>query len=616
MSLSVDGVLDAAVMATEEATRDAIHTADDALADAILELAALPKLDYERLRRAKADALGIRVTQLDAAVRAARQAAGDEQTRTSQRDELLAIALGSGELWRDEGDEAFATIQVGAHREHFRVRSTPYRRWVVRSYGDHHKIRGPNGEIAGAPGSQALTEALVAIEANAARGPLEFPKLRLAGSVRSAVYLDLGDATWRAVEIDAQGWRIVADPPARFVRAPGMLPLPEPRCGDGLVLLRRFLAIDDDTSFRLTLGWLIGGFRPSGPYPVLAIHGEQGSGKSTLVRMLRRLIDPNRAGDRSRPRDERDLVIAATNSWLVCFDNLSRLDEELSDGMCRIATGAGFGTRTLYSDDAETLFQVCRPQLVNGIPDLARSGDLIDRCVQLELPPREASKNAYEDDLWPQFESALPEMLGALLDAVSCAIRRLDQVQLARRPRLVDFARWVEAAAPALGWGHGVFVNDYLSNRDAASRQAIEADAVAGALKHTIGLLESKRFKGTATELLALLNRHATDDEKRAVGWPKNAAKLGDRLRRAAPALRRDGLKVMTDRQGHARSIELEEVVQQPSLPSQPSRPSLFPAPPDDGNDGSDGNDGRFTTRTRYDEDGYTQLAPVMEGEL
>ncbi len=172
------------------------------------------------------------------------------------------------------------------------------------------------------------------------------------------------------------------------------------------------------------IGWLVGALCPSGPYPIVAIHGEQGSGKSTLVRMLRRLVDPNRAGDRSKPKDERDLVIAASNSWLVCFDNLSRIDEVLSDGLCRIATGAGFGTRTLYSDDAETLFQVCRTQMVNGIPDLARSGDLVDRCITVLLPPREEARTAFEADLWAQFDADLPQMLGFLLDAVSCAIAR------------------------------------------------------------------------------------------------------------------------------------------------------------------------------------------------
>ncbi|MGC8476332.1 MAG: hypothetical protein ACP5NP_08260, partial [Acetobacteraceae bacterium] len=38
------------------------------------------------------------------------------------------------------------------------------------------------------------------------------------------LYLDLGDETWRAIEIDAAGWRVIGEPPCRFRRAAGMLP--------------------------------------------------------------------------------------------------------------------------------------------------------------------------------------------------------------------------------------------------------------------------------------------------------------------------------------------------------------------------------------------------------
>ena len=34
--------------------------------------------------------------------------------------------------------------------------------------------------------------------------------------------------TWRAVEIDATGWRIVSHPPVRFRRSAGMQPVPVP----------------------------------------------------------------------------------------------------------------------------------------------------------------------------------------------------------------------------------------------------------------------------------------------------------------------------------------------------------------------------------------------------
>ena len=63
----------------------------------------------------------------------------------------------------------------------------------------------------------------------------------------------------------------------------------------------------------------------SGPYPLLAISGEQGSAKTVLSKLLRALVDPNVAPVRALPREERELMIAAHNGHLLAFDNLSGL---------------------------------------------------------------------------------------------------------------------------------------------------------------------------------------------------------------------------------------------------------------------------------------------------
>ena len=78
----------------------------------------------------------------------------------------------------------------------------------------------------------------------------------------------------------------------------------------------------DDHTWVLLVAWLLGSLRPQGPYPILSISGEQGSAKSTTSRMLRKLIDPNVADLRAAPRDERDLMIGASNSWVLAYDNL------------------------------------------------------------------------------------------------------------------------------------------------------------------------------------------------------------------------------------------------------------------------------------------------------
>src|SRR4029450_13413809 len=96
----------------------------------------------------------------------------------------------------------------------------------------------------------------------------------------------------------------------------------------------------------------------------------QGSAKSSLVRVFRSLIDPNTAALRTTPRDERDLVIAATNGWVIAVEDLSPLPDWLSDAVCCLATGTGFATRELYTDAEEAIFAAQRPIVMNGIEEV------------------------------------------------------------------------------------------------------------------------------------------------------------------------------------------------------------------------------------------------------
>ena len=104
--------------------------------------------------------------------------------------------------------------------------------------------------------------------------------------------------------------------------------LAEPRPGGSLEELRPFLNVDDYAG-RIR-GYLVATLRPDVPCPVLVVKGDQGAGKSTACRAISRLIDPRTSALRGAPHNVRDLVAAARNSWLVCFDNLSHLPEELA----------------------------------------------------------------------------------------------------------------------------------------------------------------------------------------------------------------------------------------------------------------------------------------------
>jgi len=181
--------------------------------------------------------------------------------------------------------------------------------------------------------------------------------------------------------------------------------------------LRRFLNVNDN-DWHLVVGWLVQAFRPKGPYPVLVVHGGQGSAKSTLCRVLMALVDPNTAISRKEPKEDRDLAITANNSWVIAYDNLSALPVWLSDGLCRLSTGGGFACRQLYTDEEETIFDAQRPIVLNGIEELAVRGDLLDRSIIIYLPRIEEEKTLPEDVFWSEFDKEQPKILGALLTVV------------------------------------------------------------------------------------------------------------------------------------------------------------------------------------------------------
>src|SRR5262249_27352250 len=174
-------------------------------------------------------------------------------------------------------------------------------------------------------------------------GP-EYPVFMRVAEHDGAIYLDRADPEWTAIRIAPTGWKVVKDAPVKFRRARGMQVLPIPVRGGSIDDLAPFINVWDESLWRLIIAWLVGALCPRGPYPILVLNGEQGSAKSTLARVLRKLIDPHTVPLRRPPRNERDLMIAGVNGRVVSLDNLSHLSAWLSDTLSSLATGGGFGT--------------------------------------------------------------------------------------------------------------------------------------------------------------------------------------------------------------------------------------------------------------------------------
>lgn len=479
--------------------------------------------------RDKVNALVIKVEE---GLLAAEELPDDDDTKKSQGTILVDLAE-DAELWHTPEGECFATIEVGAHRETWGLRTKAFRDWLSFLF---FRQEGKS------PGGQAVADALAVLSGKALFEGSEYVVYARVAEVDGVIYLDLANDGWEAVEVAASGWRVTDTYPVRFRRPRGMLPLPYPVSGDNIGALRILLNLASDDDWALFLGCLVQALRGRGPYPVLTICGEHGSAKSTASLVFRRLIDPNKSDLRSPPRDERDLRIQATNGWIVGYDNLSSLTEWLSNALCRLSTGGGMGTRALYTDDEEKIFDGQRPSVLNGIEDVATRPDLVDRAVILQLLAIPEEERVTEVEFWGSFEAAHASILGGLLDAVVSGLRRASEVHLNRLPRMADFALWVTAAEPGLGLKPGAFMKAYRVNRASANDVAIDAQDIGPSI---IKLMEEvSTWTGTATELLAKLTEITDENVTKAKSWPTRPNILSNKLRVLAPNLRAAGIDI------------------------------------------------------------------------
>lgn len=498
-----------------------------------------------------------------------RATGGEDGERESGATKLIHLAEGM-ELFHEGMGDAYATVLVNGHRETTRIDSRACRR---RLSFEFYTAEGK------APSPQALASALPTIEAKAL-----FESVQREVHVRVAehdgeIYIDLCNPNWEAVRVTKTNWAIVHDPAVRFVRRQGMLLLPTPEHGGSLDALRRLVNVED-ADWPLFAGYLLGCLRERGPFPILVLLGESGSGKSTQTNLLKYVIDPSEAPLRGAPKDERDLLIAAQGAHVLSLDNASYLDEQLSDALCRLATGSGLATRTLYTDSDETIFRAARPVIINSISDVINRSDLLDRAIVLDVPPLKEKKT--EEEYWVEVRKEHATILGCLCDAVSVALQETEGPDLTPDVRMLDFALFVMRGERALGLGRGSFVNAYASNRKSANESVVELSPVAQAvMRFAEG---RKEWEGSFAELLALLTPAVSAETARSREWPKTARGLSGAVRRLVPNLRRVGIEVtFPGRVPHCgRSLVSVKKVggeHSPPSPSQDLHPTFTPEP-------------------------------------
>jgi hypothetical protein len=474
---------------------------------------------------------------------------------------LLRLTANAG-LLRSTDGRFYAQVSVGGRREIYALRSAAFRDWLIDGYFRARR------EV---PSDWSIRRVLGALEAVAryeGGTPSIFVRVGHDGKSNgngSACYLDLADPDGQAVRIGPEGWSVVEDPRVHFRRPVGHLPLPIPTREGSIDLLRTYVNLTE-RDFRLLIVWMAAALRPVGPYPILALYGQQGSAKSTLARIVRRLIDPQAAPLLAEPRNIRELMASAVNGWLLAYDNIGVIPHSLSDGLCLLATGGALAGHTSLANDERSVIHAQRPVILNGIEEFVGRGDLADRSIFLDLPPIAPGDRRCEDEFWEAFHQDSPRILGGLLDAVVGGLREVRSVRLTELPRMADFAKFAEAVGRTLGWPAGTACSDYDDNRRDASITQLEDSPVAATMLD-LGPDYMNDWSGTPSELFTELTTLAGEKADSA-RWPKSPARLTVELRRLAPQLGIHGIivKVSRSHQGRVVSLARTRTVAQKSV--------------------------------------------------
>jgi hypothetical protein len=435
----------------------------------------------------------------------------------------------------------YASVLIGDRRINLLLKSSEFRHFVGKLY---HECEGALLK------SAMYRDLLEMLEAKALYESLEHDvHLRIA-EYEGASYLNLANDKGEIVKITPDGYEIISSLvcPVKFVHSPRLKPMAVPEPGGSFEELWEILNIKDEHHRVLIVAWLLGCMLPNGPFPILIVIGEQGSGKTSLFRILRDMIDPSSPDLFGLPSSERDLAIAAINSWLLAFDNTSSIPDKLADALCRVSTGGGFATRALFTDAHQLVGDIQRPILINGITQATTRSDFNDRSICINMPVISTAERLPESFIRERWQEIRGRIMGALCNAVSCALRNRNDVKLLNYPRMADFARWVVAAAPALGWEDGSFMREYMQNRTNIIEDAIYCDSVAQAVRMLVNT--TGEFTGTPSHLLAKLNELTPDAKRRDRSWPTMPNVLSNRLRRVATFLRERGIDIQFSKSG------------------------------------------------------------------
>lgn len=275
---------------------------------------------------------------------------------------------------------------------------------------------------------------------------------RVAGSITNGkiVYF-LADSEWSLILIKANGWKKAKSRKLKFVKGrfdeAQVVPVGG---GDLLALLSKYINMDKD-SVILFIVYIVQAFSRYSSHFAAVLSSSKGTGKTTLSKVMRALIDPSATGATLMPSNEGDLKNMLGNSYMAVFDNTSALSSKVSNILCAAITGSKEAKRKLYTDCDQIVLNLHNIVILNGIDIVPYKSDLAERSLLFELQPISKEQRKTDNDFWSDFNKDRPQILGAIFDTLVKAIELMPMVEHKGLHRMAAANVEMIAIAMALG---------------------------------------------------------------------------------------------------------------------------------------------------------------------
>lgn len=439
----------------------------------------------------------------------------------------VELALANIELVKGEGNEAIAKLD----NCYYMIESNMFESWLVKLYYDTFDDilgRGP------------YKDAIHTLCGIARSKKDNVPVFRRIGynEDRGVLVYYLGGTKY--VQIDGNGWNVVDDSCGLcFILQNNLVDCVMPVNEDPenlWYLLRQFFNVNDQ-DYLLILSWIIGTFWPFGPFPVLIKTGEQGSTKSTGSEYCVEIVDNRTSKLIKPPKDSENLYVSAHSRHVLGIDNVSFIDDELSDDLCRLATGAGLEKRKLYTDTDTIEHKGARPVILNSIlSTIVGRGDLLDRAIVVQYKPVNGYKSRSKLD--KELQAILPRVYGAIFTILSKVVKNQNKEYGLPVSRMADFENRI--LSTELSWV-SYFAKTLQTQKLSTELAFMSGDEIYEAIIQYFNNSGIAQWEGLVSDFVKQLDLRY--DSKY-----KNSRSFGRHLERIKPNLRKLGLFVNKQR--------------------------------------------------------------------